>query len=354
MKYRNLIIILIIIIGLHVLFVSLFVRSGAQGEVETEPPTEPENVEATADSSGSVVSKTNESRASGRSSAAAATPTRAGKSFASFNYDGAVVGSKGLPAGVEKAKTGFLVDMDTGKVLWSKNAKKAVPIASMTKMMTALLAFEAVDNRPDVSLDTPIKVTKSAYKIGGSQVWLDPKETFPLGELLKSVQIKSANDSAELIAEFLGGGDADVFIAEMNRKANAMGLLKTRFHNPHGLPGEDMADENVSSCEDLARLANELLKYPTAVKWASTWLEYFRKGSPKPTMLTNHNRLIKDCEGVDGMKTGYTKRAGFCTTVTCKRGGKRLIAVVTGFPSWRERDKFVRKLLDWGYERVNR
>jgi D-alanyl-D-alanine carboxypeptidase (penicillin-binding protein 5/6) len=208
-----------------------------------------------------------------------------------------------------------------------------------------------------VSLDTPVKVSTASYKIGGSQVWLDPKETFPLSELLKTVAIKSANDSAYLVAEFIGNGDVSFFVQKMNDKAKEIKMPETNFSNPHGLPEKSSADDNKSSPEGLAILAEYLLEYPLAVKWASTPQDVFRKGTNKPLILHNHNSLVKNCAGVDGMKTGYIKRSGYCTTVTCKRGSRRLVAVVTGFPlntrRGRERDNFVRKLLDWGYKRAN-
>ena len=130
--------------------------------------------------------------------------------------------------------TGILVDPATRKVLWAKNADKAVPIASMTKMMTLLLAEEAIA-AGKVTRDTPIRVTVAAYKIGGSQVWLDPKETFPLRELIKTIAVKSANDSAYLVGEFLGGGSMAAFIEAMNARAKALGLPHTRFYDAHGL-----------------------------------------------------------------------------------------------------------------------
>ena len=266
-----------------------------------------------------------------------------------FTYRNAVNGN--IPALPESknATSGILVDLGTRNVLWAKNPRKAVPIASMTKMMTILLTIEAVDNGA-ITMDTPIKVTGASMKIGGSQVYLDPKETFPLKELLKSVAIKSANDSAYLIAEYLGNGDVAMFVENMNKRARELKFPSTRFFNPHGLPEDNPEHDNVSSPEALAFLSEHLLEYPQVMQWASTWSEPFReKGNPHYQIMTNHNHLINECPGVDGMKTGWIKRSGFCTTVTCKRAGKRLVAVVTGFQSRKERDAFVKKLLDWGY-----
>jgi D-alanyl-D-alanine carboxypeptidase (penicillin-binding protein 5/6) len=136
----------------------------------------------------------------------------------------------------------------------------------------------------------------------------------------------------------------------MNKKAEDMNLRGTKFFNPHGLPGDTPEQDNVSTPEDMALIAGELLKYPQVVEWASTWSCAFGENRPKPMIITNHNHLIKDCLGVDGMKTGFIKRSGFCSAITCKREGRRFIAVVTGFPDYKTRDTFVTELLDWGYK----
>jgi D-alanyl-D-alanine carboxypeptidase len=179
-----------------------------------------------------------------------------------------------------------------------------------------------------------------------------------LSELLKTVAIKSANDSAYLVAEFVGNGDVSLFVQNMNKRAKDIKMPGTHFTNPHGLPEKSSKDDNKSTPEGMAILAEYLLEYPLAVKWASTPKDVFREGTKKPLILHNHNSLVKNCSGVDGMKTGYIRRSGYCTTVTCKRGNRRLVAVVTGFPlnsrRGRERDNFVRKLLDWGYRQANK
>lgn len=248
-----------------------------------------------------------------------------------------------------EATTGMLVDMDSGYVLWEKNSRKSVPIASMTKMMTLLVAFEELERRPDITLDTMITVTKAAANIGGSQVWLAKGERFTLRDLMKTMMVRSANDSAYLVAEYFGGGNVDNFIRKMNRRAAELNMIGTKFYNPNGLPAKK---NNVSAPEDLVRMACEMLKHPQIIKWTSTWKDSFRKKSSKAyQMLVNTNKLVKSCPGVDGLKTGYINASGFCITASCKRHGRRLVAVVTGFKSWRSRNAFVKKLLAWGYKR---
>lgn len=255
-----------------------------------------------------------------------------------------------LPASIvsSEARSGILVELPSGRVIWEKNPKLSVHIASMTKMMTALLAFESVEVREDLTMDTVVQVTKAAYKMGGSQVWLDPRESFPLRELMISIMVKSANDSAYLVGEFLAGGSMPAFVERMNGRALQLGMTGARFLNAHGLSESD-GSGNEANCFDLVLLARQLLLHDEAKQWSSIKQYSFRPEAETPTLLTNHNRLVSTCPGVDGLKTGYTKEAGYCTTVTCERGGRRLVAVANGFTSAKARDAFVTQLLEWGY-----
>jgi len=248
------------------------------------------------------------------------------------------------------------VDGTNRHILWRRKDTTVTPIASLTKMMTAYLLVEAIKTRADVSLKTQVRVTASAAEVAGSQVYLDPRETFPLQDLLKCIMIFSANDAAHLVAEFLGGGDVQKFVGQMNVRANALGLNHTRFFNPHGLPAAD-GKENQSSPLEMACLAGHLLEHPEIVRWSSTWLSYLRENKQKPFQLVNRNRLVNPREGVpgvNGMKTGYTRKAGYCVAATCVRETRTLIAVVTGCPSSKERNSLVETLLEWGYETQTR
>lgn len=243
-------------------------------------------------------------------------------------------------------KSGIVVDLTQGRTLWSRDSARAVPIASMTKMMTALLALEAVRDREEVRLGEVVRVTEAAYRIGGSQVWLDPRESFSLEALLVSLFVHSANDSSYLIGEHLAGGDMGRFVGRMNERARELGMVGTSFANAHGLP--EKVGGNVASCEDLARLAAALLEFDEARRWASLEQYVFRADVDQPTVLTNHNRLLRSA-GVDGLKTGYTREAGYCTTVSCLRDGRRIVVVVTGFTSSKRRDDCAQDLLEWAY-----
>ena len=268
-------------------------------------------------------------------------------SNAKWSYDNAVIANRLKIPYVSQIPSGILVNPENGKVLWSKLSKRPMEIASMTKMMTVLLALEAVKNG-EISLDDKIKVTKSAARIGGSQVFLKEGEVFSLRDLLKTIMIVSANDSAYLIAEKIGGGSVKKFVDMMNKKAFELGMSSTHFYNPHGLP-ERGGRNNKSSAYDLAILACKLLNYPNARKWASTWMDDFRNGNFK---LVNHNKLIKTVKGVDGMKTGYYKKAGFCVTLTAKQNGHRLVGVIIGAKTKTIRNTFAKKLLEWSATRL--
>ena len=260
--------------------------------------------------------------------------------------------------GISLSTAGILVDMDTGKVLWAKNPSKPVPIASLTKIMTIMLAYEiAMDDASPYTLESLIPVTTEAINTEASKVYFKKGEMFTIDELLIAASVRSANDAAHLLAEHLGGGKADKFIEDMNRRAKEVGMTHTTYHNAHGLPGKTRALDNQSSPEDIARLCLVFRNYDHIMKLAGKRTAPFReKSSPDYILLQNHNNLLPGAKtaavGVNGIKTGFTNRAGFCVAASCERSGRNLLAVVTGFPSAADRDNFVRVLLDWGYAKI--
>ena len=183
--------------------------------------------------------------------------------------------------------------------------------------------------------------------------------------VFKSIEIKNQKTAEEFqnkelkkrtrcITEFFGNGNVGNFIKRMNQFAREIGMNQTHYYNPHGLPGKNAAADNVSTAEDMARLAIYTLTKPELMKFFSTRIAGFRSSRSKAyQMLINHNGLLLKgrfgTEGVDGLKTGFTNRAGFCSTITCQRNGRRMVAMVSGFPSATSRDKFLRDLLNWGY-----
>ncbi len=258
---------------------------------------------------------------------------------------------KALQTLTAQCTSGILIDWSTHELLWSRNPDKPVPIASMTKMMTALLLMEAMHKEHRVDMQTRVQVTPACAKIGGSQVWLDPKESFTIEELTKCVMVKSANDAAYLVGEYLAGGDYAAFVAQMNQRAVELGCSGMLFYNSHGLPPSHKSPENRATARELALLAARLLVYPDLLEICGRRMDYLRKDTPKPTELFNHNTLIskRPCAGVDGLKTGLTGGSGHCVTATCLRNGRRLIAVVNGAVDAKTRDKIASALLDWGY-----
>ncbi|MBE6371393.1 MAG: D-alanyl-D-alanine carboxypeptidase, partial [Lentisphaerae bacterium] len=238
LKYIILTIGLIVLAHLIILFVCFYQPDDSKTSNVPEKLESPKNVVKN-DGSATV------QPANPASGVAAVQPVSESRNrqYPPFNFQTAWKGViPDLPASAG-TRAGILVDADTGNVLWDKQASTPVQIASMTKLMTLLLACEDIQaGRNGITLQSPVKVSSAAMKIGGSQVWLDPKETFPLEELLKAVAIKSANDAAYQVAEFLGQGDVYGFVGRMNRRAREIGMKNTHFHNPHGLPGKTSAE----------------------------------------------------------------------------------------------------------------
>jgi D-alanyl-D-alanine carboxypeptidase (penicillin-binding protein 5/6) len=268
---------------------------------------------------------------------------------ARYFRNGTLPVTPGLKNRLNDCRTGVLIDVTNRRLLWNKSGNQAVPLASLTKMMTALLLVERERSDPGLSLEQKVRVTKEAEAVGGSQVYLDHRESLTVDEILKCIMIFSANDAAYLAGQMLGNGSVDTFVRLMNQRSAELGLQKMRFLNPHGLPERGHDGENRGTALEVAFLAEQLLKYPEVVRWSSTRLSYLREKTGKPFQLLNRNQMVEKVPGVNGMKTGYTQKAGFCIATTCQRDGRTLVAVVTGCPSSKRRNALVRDLLDWGY-----
>ena len=203
--------------------------------------------------------------------------------------------------GISLATAGILVDMDNNKVLWAKNPSKPVPVASLTKIMTIMLSYEiALDDSSPYTLESLIPVTTEAINTEASKVYFKKGEMFSLRELLVAASVRSANDAAHLLAEHLGGGKADKFIEDMNRRAKEVGMTHTTYFNAHGLPGKTKALDNQSSPEDIARLCLVFRNYPYLMELAGKRTAPFReKGSPDYILLQNHNNLLPGAKDID-------------------------------------------------------
>ena len=233
------------------------------------------------------------------------------------------------PAASPEPVAYYVADAETGEVLAEKDAHKRWPPASMTKMMTVLLAMERVRNG-SASLSDPVHVSQWASKIGGSQVFLAPGETFSLGEMLKAVMIASANDGAVAVAEHMAGS-TPAFVDLMNARAKELGLADTTYQSPHGLPPGPGQTADISSAHDLAVLGRELMRFPEVMQWAGTPSAGFRNDT---LQMMNTNHLVRGTfQGATGLKTGFYVDAGFCVTATATRNDLSVIAVVLGEPT---------------------
>ena len=256
-------------------------------------------------------------------------------------------------------KNVILVDLDSNKILFEKDAYEMVEIASITKMMSILIIMEDIE-KGIISLTDTLIASRASSIIGGSQIYLKEKEKMDVENLLKSVIIKSANDATFLFAETLAeDGQISTFIKRMNETAKRIGMNNTIFYYPHGLP-PSWADRkkkkipgNLSTCYDLTLLTKELLKYPKVTEYSSIWLDSVRTGpGQKPFQLRNTSRLIKDYKYFDGLKTGFYNRAGFCIVATAMKEERRLVAVVLGSRNQKRRNWFTRDLVYWGYSEI--
>ena len=239
-----------------------------------------------------------------------------------------------------QAKSAVLMERSTGTVLFEYAADEQMPPASITKIMTLLLVFEAMD-AGKFSLETKVTASEYACSMGGSQIWLEPGEVFTVNELLKAAAISSANDACVALAETVSGSE-ETFVSFMNERAEELGMKNTVFKNCTGLD----ADGHVSTARDIAIMSAELLKHKDIRNYSTVWMDSLRNGE---TELTNTNRLVRFYKGCTGLKTGSTDEAGCCLSASAERNGMELISVTLGSPNTNERFASARKLLDYGF-----
>lgn len=240
-------------------------------------------------------------------------------------------------------KSAYLVDVGTGTVLYSRKEDDRLPIASMVKIMTALLTMEEIDSG-GISLDDDVRVSENSASMGGSQVFLEANTTHKLSNLLKSVIVASANDSCVALAEHISGSVED-FVERMNERARELGMQNTAFKNCTGLP----APESFSSAKDVSIMFRELIKHPIFFEYASVWLEDYVHPDGRVTSINNTNKLVRYYDGCDGGKTGFTSEAKFCLCATAKKGDMRVVAVVIGADSSKVRNGAVSSMFDYAF-----
>ena len=241
------------------------------------------------------------------------------------------------------AKASLLVDYETGTVLYENNSNARFPIASMVKLMTILLTYEAIDNG-SLTLDTMITTSENASGMGGSQVFIDPYVEYRAEDLLKSVVMASANDASVALAEYISGSEG-AFVSLMNKRASELGMKNTLYANCTGLP----APEQYSSAYDCYLVLKQLLKHEHYHTLSTIWMDKLVHPSGRETELVNTNKLIRYYEGCDCGKTGSTSEAGYCLTASCIRNDFRLVAVVIGSKNGQQRFTDVSSLFNYGF-----
>ena len=237
----------------------------------------------------------------------------------------------------------LLLDAKTGTVILEKNADEQRPVASITKLMTILLTLEAIDEGK-VDLQQEITVSAHAAGMGGSQALLDAGGVYSVEELLKSMIVASANDSAVALAELMASSE-EGFAGKMNERAKQLGLAGTNYLNATGLP----ANGQYTTARDIAVLSMEVMKHPLYFEYSTIWLDEIKHKNDRVTQLVNTNRLVRFYEGADGVKTGSTNEAGYCISATAERAGDRFIAVVLGAETGKKRFALAQKLLDHAF-----
>jgi len=243
-------------------------------------------------------------------------------------------------------KAALLADANSGRILFNERMHDKIYPASLVKMMVSLIALEEIDSGR-INLQDSVKVSRWASKIGGHQVYLKQGEIFKFSELMKATVISSANDASVAVAKHVLGSVKD-FIKKMNERAYEIGMKNTRFFSVHGLPPGRGQKLDVSTAYDLLLLALELIKHPQFLSWSSTRLDSFRNGTFQ--LLNTNHRLIRSYHGMEGMKTGYHRKAGFNLVSSVKRGSQRYISIVLGTKGSRLRSKITRHLLDYAFE----
>lgn len=246
------------------------------------------------------------------------------------------------------SESGIIIEASTGKVLFEKDADTLRPPASMTKIMTMLLITEEIE-KGNISLKDVVTISEKAASMGGSQIYLEKGSTSTVEELLTTIAVGSANDSAVAMAEKIGG-TVENFVSMMNKRAKELGATNTTFKNPHGLDEEG----HLTTARDMALIAKELVKHESIIKLTSTYETTITHQNGKSLWLVNTNSLIKFYSGLDGLKTGFTDKAGYCLTGTMKRNDMRLITVVMKAETKENRNTDTINMMEYAFSMYNK
>lgn len=243
----------------------------------------------------------------------------------------------------KNSKSTVLMEASTGEIIYKNNENERLAPASMTKMMSLIIIMEQIE-KGYLKLDEKVKTSENAASMGGSQIYLEVGEEMSVDDLIKGICMASGNDAVVSLAEKIAGTE-EQFVDMMNSKARELKLKNTNFKNSTGLDEED----HYSSALDMALIAKELVRQQKVLDYSSNYEDYLRKNTNKKFWLVNTNKLIKTYDGMDGLKTGYTSKAGYCLTATAKKNNMRLIGVVMNESSSKIRNSEMSSLLDYGF-----
>lgn len=238
------------------------------------------------------------------------------------------------------APSALLMDYATGKIIFEKNPDEKLPLASVTKIMTMLLAMEEIENGR-MNYDDIITATAHAKSYGGSTIFLDEGEQMSVRDILKGIAVASGNDAAVAMGEHISGTEA-LFVERMNKRAEELGMKNTHFVNCNGLD----TDGHYSTARDIAIMSRELMKHEDIFSFTSIWMDSLRNGE---FTLSNTNKLVRFYDGCTGLKTGSTSKAKFCISATAKRGDMHLIAVIMAAETSKQRQADASTLLNYGF-----
>lgn len=249
-----------------------------------------------------------------------------------------------------ESKSAILIDAGTGKILYEKNTHEKLPPASVTKIMTMLLAMEAIEKK-QITLEDKVTISDRASSMGGSQLYLESGEEKTVEQLLKGISIASANDACVAMGEHIAGTE-EHFVQKMNKRAAELGMKNTQFINTNGLTAEG----HYTTAYDISLMSRALLKHPKIHDWLTIWMSSMKvgkKGRSKNIELVNTNKLIRFYPGANGIKTGFTNAAKFCLSASATKNNFTLVSVVLGAPTSKIRFAEARKLLDFGFASYN-
>ena len=248
---------------------------------------------------------------------------------------------------IPNAKSGILIEANSGKIIYEKDKDVELSVASMTKMVAQIIILEEIE-KGNIKWSDKVKVSRNAANMGGSQIYLKEGEVMSVEDLMKGISVASGNDATVAMAEYISGSE-EKFVKRMNSIVKKLGLKHTRFSNVTGLD----EDNHFSSSYDMGIIARELVtRYSEILKFSSIYEDYLRKDTDNKFWLVNTNKLVSLYDGTDGLKTGHTDNAGYCLAATVKRGDLRLIAIVLGESDSKIRNSETMDLLDYGFNNV--